>query len=240
MDARTATLVRKELRTLWGTWLALALFVAAAALRGSVPVLVDAAADIFWSGASITRRMPPPAAFVTLLAFLVSAYAGAETFAGEKQSGTLPFLMGLPVDRRRIFRSKIVTTLPVAAAVTIVAAITFAVDDASGRSYSYAWANEPRTRAFIIALLLVLPAGYYACAVLFSMLVDTVVVAALGGIALFTVVFGPLALIGERLSRHPFPPLAGKVAACIFPVALFAIALAALLVARRVFCGPRS
>ncbi len=239
MHAQMATLVRKELRTLWGTWLALGMFVVAAALRGRVPVLADAAADIFWSGASIAKDVPAAAALLTLLAFLVSAYAGAETFAGEKQSGTLAFLTDLPVDRRRIFRSKIATTVPVALAVAIVSAITFVVDDVSGRSYPDAWANEPGTRAFIVLLLFVLPMGYYACAVLFSMLVDTVVVAALGGIALFTLVLGPVALMGERLSRHPFSPLVGKVAACIFPLVLLAAALAALLGARRIFCGPR-
>ena len=99
MNGERRTLVGKDIRQMRGSYVALG-----ALLLVGWWVFFTRGSAAEWSVA------------VTALALLPSAYLGALTFAGEKQVGSIHFLVSMPVSRGEIFRSKIATTAPVALA----------------------------------------------------------------------------------------------------------------------------
>jgi len=174
---------------------------------------------------------------------ILSAFLGAVTFAGEKQAGTIHFLTDLPVSRREIFRSKLATTAPV---VLLLVLLLTAVSLGRFLSHPYArsplgWSWSSVAFHFFLAVLasFSIPAVLYTFGLLFSLIVDTVVIATLGAIALFVIIAALLTLPYTTITRT-FPNMSSRSIAMLvaaFAAVGIALAVAALFLARRIFCG---
>ena len=223
MNGELRTLIRKDLRAMRGTYIAVAI------LLGIAVWLLPTARTIhFLSG--------KPWIVAPFFGAILSAFLGAGTFADEKQRGTIHFLVGLPVDRRHIWRSKLATTAPVALLVALLLAV-YPVAGAVDLNTSF-WQGVALLALFVFIGLLTC-ALLYSFGILFSLIVDTVVIATLGAIALFTILAGGVSLIALGiLNRYPNMShvAQGIVFAALASLGL-ALAALALLLARRIFCG---
>lgn len=224
MNGELRSLLKKELRAIAGTYVAVGVLLVCA--MWAVLVLIH------------THGNTNVPSIVGVVVSVLSAFLGAVTFAGEKQSGTIDFLTNLPVSRREIFKSKLAVTAPVAVILALVLTILSALEAFPPPGHRVL--TENYLYIFVsIVLPMVVPAVLYAFGVLFSLIVDTVVIATLGAIALFTIVSALLTLPYTAITRA-FPNLSDLATGIL--VAAFAavgviLALAALLLARRLFCG---
>jgi len=222
MNGELRSLLKKELRAIAGTYVAVGVLLACA--MWAVLVLIRSPGDVAY--------------LVGIVVSLLAAFLGAVTFAGEKQSGTIQFLTDLPVSRREIFKSKLAVTAPAALVLLLLLTImsTLAAFPPPGRAVS------PDNYLYIfvsVVIALVVPAALYAFGVLFSLIVDTVVIATLGAIALFVIISALLTLPYTTITRA-FPNMSSRAIAVLvaaFAIAGIALAVAALLAARRIFCG---
>ena len=221
MNSELRALVRKELRSMMSTY---------------VVVLILVVLET-WSAHRYDTLSS-----VALLGFL-PAFLGAVTFAQEKQGGTIRFLVGLPVSRRRIFASKLAVTAPVVlalAAVAFVLATRMILRDAHTSWVHWTDATPLRLEiALVAAVCFILPAVLYAFGVLLSLVVDTVVIATLGAIALFAIVGGAFYLAYYEVIGL-FAGFSDAAMSCVVAgsaVLGVAVVVGTLLVARRLFCG---
>lgn len=232
MNGELRSLVKKELRAMAGTYVA-------------AGVLVGCAT---W-GVLVLIRAPGPgdvAALVGIVVSLLAAFLGAITFAGEKQSGTIQFLTNLPVSRREIFKSKLASTAPVVvllilllATVSLERFLSYPAHPDGLWSLGWAWRRVGFHVFLSVLASLTIPAVLYTFGLLFSLIVDTVVIATLGAIALFVIITALLTLPYTTITRA-FPnrsDLASAILVAACAAAGIALAVAALLLARRVFCG---
>jgi len=226
-------LVRKELRALRGTYLALAL--------GAVPTLWV----VFTVAPKPIHRLP----IVLALSWLVCAFLGATTFAEERQKGTLEFLTGLPTGRREVFKAKLAGTLPGVFVALAVAAVVFLgmLDTLTGQEVT-GKAEKSYDVVVLVGIATVLGAiALYAAGVFFSLLVDRVVVAALAAIALFWLlqILGALLYVKVITSgiRSPDPETWDRLQFALTVALMFLwlpVTAALILLSRRIFCGPRT
>jgi len=219
LNSELRALVRKELRSMMSTY---------------VVVLILVVLET-WSAHRYDTLSS-----VALLGFL-PAFLGAVTFAQEKQGGTIRFLVGLPVSRRRIFASKLAVTAPVVLAISVVVFMISARKIVLGIPWYATWTDETMRLHLAVALLVsfIPPAALYAFGVLLSLVVDTVVIATLGAIALFAIVGGALYLAYYEVIGL-FAGFSDAAMSCVVAgsaVLGVAVVVGTLLVARRLFCG---
>ena len=230
MNGERRSLVKKELRAMAGTYVAVVGLVVCAAW--AVSVWVRAPGDTVW--------------FVGIAVSVLTAFLGAVTFAGEKQSGTIHFLTGLPVSRREIFKSKLASTAPVVlllilllTTVSLVRLLSYPVHPDGQWSLGWAW-RSVASHLFLAGLAsLCIPAVLYTFGLLFSLIVDTVVIATLGAIALFVIISALFTLPYTTITRA-FPNMSSRAIAILVAAvaaAGIALAVAALFLARGIFCG---
>jgi len=229
LNGELRSLLKKELRAMAATYVAIGVLFVCAMWVG-----------IRWLNMHVDEALLTGACIITSIA---AAFLGAVTFAGEKQSGTIQFLTDLPVSRREIFKSKLATTAPV-----VVLLILLLTTASLGRFLSHPDALSPlgwswgsvAFHFFLGALAsLTIPAVLYAFGLLFSLIVDTVVIATLGAVALFVIISALLTLPYTTITRA-FPNMSSRAIAilvAVFAAVGVALAIAALLAARRIFCG---
>src|SRR2546421_8819131 len=109
----TRVLLWKELREQWTTALALAAL--GVAVLVSIPL---------FSMPKATPGDEAGAVMAICLAWMCGLIVGAQTLAGEREAGTLPWLDSLPATRRQVWAGK---SLFAAAAVGVQAAVLLAV-----------------------------------------------------------------------------------------------------------------
>jgi len=181
---------------------------------------------------------------ICFAAIVVTPLAGAITFAGEKERKTIQFLLALPARRNWIFGIK--GLLSAVVPLVFIGGFAVLVLRVSGES------NFPSMATVITAGALAL-FSIFAFALLFSILLDTVIIASLAGIAAASVmiVFGGLFVtLGnsafveaakvvrkgkkEIVIQHVFSPL-GAFYYALAILLVLSTAIGAIWLARRLF-----
>jgi len=204
MNASTAQFVRKELRSLTPLYAAAAVLVSIALIR------------IFFFDLKTAYSM-----VVLYASYFVAALAGAITFTGEKASGTFQFLSALPVERGRLFLVKTLHTLVVVPAMCI---------SVLPGVYSLVVFGGVEIKAAILCFTAL--AWFYCFGLLFSVLMNAVIIATLAGITSTFLAGISMAAFSHYLYNLNKAPILSLVLACAIPIA-------AVWLARRLFCGRR-
>jgi len=227
MNASTAQLVRKEIRSL-------------TLLYAAVVVLITVAA------AALFLNSQPVYVVAAVCVEALAGLAGAATFAGEKGKGTIHFLAALPIERTCLFRIKTLHTAAVPAAVTLAVVV---LSFLKARTVP---AHQVLPFFCYVLSLLSYSAWLYCFGLLFSLLMDTVIIATLAGVAtacvaavpviiLFTYAFNNFeaAHVAEPLANANALgfPLSGALYLSAALLLTLAIPIAAVWLARRLFCG---
>jgi ABC-type transport system involved in cytochrome c biogenesis permease component len=111
----TGAVVWKECREQWPAWAAV----------GAVALLLPAVATLALGDQPVHREWLQAfrASVLAIAALAMGVLTAAALFAGERESGTLPFLDSLPAARRQLWRRKVFAGLVVLAAQVAVLAV---------------------------------------------------------------------------------------------------------------------